>query len=88
MNGIQVKSRPLLKKRMSSSVIQTSLYELMETVIDVADPNEKRLVNEVTINILAKAKPRVRVADWRIFEERNVELIFKRPKNVEVVYWN
>ena len=64
MKAIQVKSRPLLKKRMSSSVIQTSFYELMETVIDVADPNENRLVKEVTINILAKAKPRVRVTDW------------------------
>jgi hypothetical protein len=36
----------------------------METVIDVADPDENRLVNEVTIKMLAKAKPKVRVANW------------------------
>lgn len=62
MKATQVKSRPLLKKSMSSSAIQTTLYELMETVIDVANPEEKRLVNEVTINILAKAKPSVHVS--------------------------
>ena len=60
MKATQVKSIPLKQKYRSSSAIQTTLYELMETVIDVADPNEKRLVNEVTIRILAKAKPRVR----------------------------
>lgn len=60
MKATQVKSIQLMQKYRSSSAIQTTLYELMETVIDVADPNEKRLVNEVTIRILAKAKPRVR----------------------------
>jgi len=62
MKATQVKSRPLLKKSMSSPAIQTTLYELMETVIDVADPDENKLVNEVTINILAKAKPSVHVS--------------------------
>ena len=61
MKATQVKSRPLLKKSMSSSAIQTTLYELMETVIDFANPDENRLVNEVTINLLAKAKPRVSI---------------------------
>ena len=60
MKAIQVKGMPLMQKHLRSPAIQTTLYELMETVIDVADPEEKRLVNEVTINILAKAKPRVR----------------------------
>lgn len=60
MKATQVKSIQLMQKYRSSSAIQTTLYELMETVIDVADPNEKRLVNEVTIRILAKAKHRVR----------------------------
>jgi hypothetical protein len=59
MKAIQVKSGHLLEKSMISSAIQTTLYELMETVIDVADPDENKLVNEVTINILAKAKPSV-----------------------------
>ena len=61
MKAIQVKGMPQMQKNRSSSAIQTTLYELMETVIDVADPDEKRLVNEVTINMLAKAKPRGRV---------------------------
>jgi hypothetical protein len=60
MKATHLKSRSLLKKSMSPSTIHTTLYDLMETVIDVADPDENRLVNEVTINILAKAKPRVR----------------------------
>jgi len=57
-----VKNRPFLQNRWNSSAIQTTLYELMETVIDVADPDEKDLVNEVTINMLTKAKPSVRVS--------------------------
>jgi len=62
MKAIQVKNLPLKSEPRSSSVIQTTLYELMEVVIDVADPEEKRLVNEVTINMLAKAKPSVLVS--------------------------
>ena len=62
MKATHLKSIPLKSELRSSSVIQTTLYELMEAVIDVSDPDEKRLINEVTINILAKAKPRVRVS--------------------------
>jgi hypothetical protein len=62
MKPAHVKNMPLKSESRSSSVIQTTLYELMETVIDVADPDEKRLVNDVTINILAKAKQRVLVS--------------------------
>lgn len=62
MKPAHVKSMSVKSESRSSSAIQTTLYELMETVIDVADPDEKRLVNEVTINILAKAKPSVRVS--------------------------
>jgi hypothetical protein len=62
MKPAHVKNMPFLQNQRNSSAIQTTLYELMETVIDVADPDEKRLINEVTINILAKAKPRVRVS--------------------------
>ena len=60
MKAIQVKSIPFMKRHQRPPAIQTTLYELMETVIDVSDPDENRLVNEVTINILKKAKPRVR----------------------------
>ena len=62
MKPAHVKNMPLLHNRRKSSAIQTTLYELMETVIDVADPDEKRLVNEVTINMLAKATPSVLVS--------------------------
>ena len=62
MKPIQIKDMPLMQKHLNSPAIQTTLYELMETVIDVADPDENRLVNEVTINILAKAKPNVHVS--------------------------
>ena len=62
MKTVSVKNIPYMKRHQRPPAIQTTLYELMETVIDVADPDEKRLINEVTINILAKAKPRVRVS--------------------------
>ena len=62
MKVTQVKIMPLFKKHRSSPAIQTTLYELMETVIDVADPEEGKLVNEVTINILKKAKRGIRIS--------------------------
>ena len=65
MKTAHVKNTLLIQKHQSSSVIQTTLYELMETVIDVADPDENRLVNEVTIDMLTKAKPRVRAIRWK-----------------------
>jgi len=60
MEAVQVKYTSLSRKHQGSVKIHTTLYELMETVIDVSDPDEKKMINEVTINILAKAKPRVR----------------------------
>jgi hypothetical protein len=62
MKTVPFKSMPFLQNRPNSSAIQTTLYELMEAVIDVADPDEKRLVNEVTIYILKKAKPGIRIS--------------------------
>ena len=62
MKPAHVKNRPFLQNRRNLSAIPTTLYELMETVIDVAYPDEKDLVNEVTINMLTKAKPSVRVS--------------------------
>jgi hypothetical protein len=62
MKATQVNIMPLFKKHRSSPAIQTTLYELMETVIDVADPEEGKLVNDVTIHILKKAKPGIRIS--------------------------
>ena len=62
MEAVQEKYTSLSQKRQGSVKIHTTLYELMETVIDVADPDEKSLINKVTINMLAKAKPRVHVS--------------------------
>ena len=64
MKATQVKIMPLFKKHRSSPAIQTTLYELMETVIDVADPIEGKLVNDVTIHILKKAKPGIRISAY------------------------
>ena len=64
MKAIPVKNIPYMKRHQRPPAIQTTLYELMETVIDVADPDEKRLINEVTINILAKAKPGIRISAY------------------------
>ena len=61
MKSTQVKYTPFLKNRQRSLAIQTTLYELMETVIDVADPEELQLVNKATVNILTTAKPHIRV---------------------------
>jgi hypothetical protein len=57
----QTKSRCSNRKLRNSIKIQTSLYELMETVIDSVNPDENRLIKEVTLNLLAKARPRIRV---------------------------
>jgi hypothetical protein len=62
MKAVQVKNIPFIKRHQRSPAIQTTLYELMEAVIDVADHDENRLVNEVTIKMLAKAKPSVHVS--------------------------
>jgi hypothetical protein len=49
------------RKTRNSIKIQTSLYELMETVIDMVNPDKNRLVKEVTLKLLAKDRPRIRV---------------------------
>ncbi len=64
MEAVQGKCKTSRKKCQSSVKIHTTLYELMETVIDVADPEENKLVNDVTVNILKKAKPSVRVSAY------------------------
>ena len=62
MEAAQGKYTPLSQSCQSLSKIHTTLYELIETVIDVADPEENRLVNDETVNILKKAKPSFRVS--------------------------
>jgi hypothetical protein len=62
MKTVSVKNIPYMKRHQRPPAIQTTLYELMETVIDVADPEEGKLVNDVTIHILKKAKPGIRIS--------------------------
>ena len=63
MEAIQVKCRNLKPRVRSTIKIKTSLYELMDTLFDVVGPDENGLINEVTLNLLAKAKPKVSVLD-------------------------
>ena len=51
----------ITRKPRRSSIIETTLYELMEAVIEIVGPDEKNLAKEVTLNLLAKAKPSIRV---------------------------
>jgi len=44
------------QKARKSIIIETTLYDLMETVIDIVGPDDNRLIKEVTLNLLAKAK--------------------------------
>ena len=62
METILIKSQPVTQKVRNAVTIKTTLYDLMETVIDVAGPYENKLINEVTLNILAKTKPKYGVA--------------------------
>ena len=50
------------QKARKSMIIETTLYDLMETVIDIVGPDENRLIEEVTLNLLARAKTRVCVS--------------------------
>ena len=61
METTQTKSLHLTRKPRSSSVIETTLYELMETIIEEVSPDENYLIKKVTLNLLAKAKPSIRI---------------------------
>ena len=61
METTQTKILSLSRKRRRSFIIETTLYELVEAVIDIAGPDEKKLIKEVTLNLLAKVKPSIRV---------------------------
>lgn len=49
------------QKARKSMIIETTLYDLMETVIDIVGPDDNRLIKEVTFNLLAKTHPRIRI---------------------------
>jgi hypothetical protein len=57
METVQLDSVSVCQKARRSSVILTTIYELIKTVIDVADPHENNLINEVAKKLLAKSKP-------------------------------
>ena len=43
--------------------IQTTLYELVETVIDVVGPDKKQLITAVLLDMLRKGRANVRVSE-------------------------
>ena len=61
MESAQEKYTAISQRRQCSVKIHTTLYELIETVIEVADPEESQLVNQATVKLLAAAKPHIRV---------------------------
>jgi hypothetical protein len=63
MEPILVKCSLITPQSKKSVKIQTTLYELMEAVIDVVGPDNNRMVKDVTLNILAKTRPKIRVTD-------------------------
>ena len=63
MEPILVKCSLITPQSKKSDKIQTTLYELMEAVIDVVGPDNNRMVKDVTLNILAKTRSKIRVTD-------------------------
>ncbi len=57
METVRLDSLSVSQKARRSAVVITTIYELMETVIDVADPDENDLIYEVAKKLLAKSKP-------------------------------
>ena len=62
MDTAQNKGRSSTRKLRDSVIVKTTIYDVMETVIDVVDSDEINLINEVTRNLLSKAKPYVLVS--------------------------
>jgi hypothetical protein len=63
MEPILAKCSLITPQSKKSDKIQTTLYELMEAVIDVVGPDNNRMFKDVTLNILAKTRPKIRVTD-------------------------
>ena len=54
-------NRVSTQKARKSMIIETTLYDLMETVIDLVGPDDNRLIKAVTLNLLTKTHPRIRI---------------------------
>ena len=54
-------NRVSTQKARKSMIIETTLYDLMEIIIDATGPEENNMIKEVTLNLLAKAKPSIRI---------------------------
>ena len=63
MNGQQKAGMDIRQKSRPAVVIRTTLYELVETVIDTVGPEEKQSVTPVMLELLGAFCPTVNVGD-------------------------
>jgi hypothetical protein len=63
MSGQQKAGKDLRQKSRPAVVIWTTLYELVETVIDTVGPEEKQSVMPVMLELLGFFCPNVNVVD-------------------------
>ncbi|MGA9538795.1 MAG: hypothetical protein WBR24_23080 [Desulfobacterales bacterium] len=63
MSGQQKAGKDLRQKSRPAVVIRTTLYELVETVIDTVGPEEKQSVTPVMLELLGVFCPNVNVVD-------------------------
>jgi hypothetical protein len=63
MSGQQKAGTDIRQKSRSAVVIRTTLYELIETVIDTVGPEEKHSVTPVMLELLGFFCPNVNVVD-------------------------
>jgi len=63
MSGQQKAGTDLRQKSRPAVVIRTTLYELVETVIDTVGPEEKHSVTPVMLELLGVFCPNVNVVD-------------------------
>lgn len=58
MESVEIKPRHTAKRKNLNRVkVQTTLYELTETVIDAVGTDENELINKVIRNLLIKGRP-------------------------------
>ena len=63
MSGQQKAGKDLRQKSRPAVIIRTTLYELVETVIDTVGPEEKHSVTPVMLELLGFFCPNVNVVD-------------------------
>jgi hypothetical protein len=51
MEAVHARVRYSSRKLRNTMLIKTTIYELMEAVIEVADPKENKLIEEVALNL-------------------------------------